>query len=59
MDRIWEANDLARDLGYDGATPAFWKFCEDKGLKPIHGKPFAFDVSHVNSRLASIGSVAD
>lgn len=54
MDRFWEANDLAGDLGFDGANAAFWRFCDNCGLTPIYDKPFAFDIRHVERRLRSI-----
>ncbi|WP_424990644.1 hypothetical protein [Fluviibacterium sp. S390] len=52
--RIWTAKDLARDLGYKNATPAFWRWCESKGLEPLHDKPFAFDYDAVRRVLGSL-----
>lgn len=40
----WTADDLARELGYRKATPAFWRYCARIGLRTIPGKAFVFDV---------------
>ena len=29
---LWTAQDLARDLGFPGLTPAFWRWCDRAGL---------------------------
>lgn len=52
-DRIWYAPDLARDLGYPSATPAFWRWCKKVGLQTLPGRPWVFaleDVQRVRGR---------
>ncbi|MCZ8079090.1 MAG: hypothetical protein O9289_06015 [Rhodobacteraceae bacterium] len=37
------AGDLARDLGFRGMSPAFWRFCERHNIEGESGQPFRFD----------------
>ncbi len=52
--RIVNAADLARDLGYSGATPAFWRFIKREGIEALHDKPFAFDLDKIAPSLESL-----
>ncbi|WP_238367621.1 hypothetical protein [Mesobacterium pallidum] len=51
MFRLVTADDLARDLGYRNATPAFWAYVRRIGLETAPGKPFAFDMDTVTNKL--------
>lgn len=42
------AGDLARDLGFEGMTPAFWAWCKAHGLEGTEKGPFAFDPDMVS-----------
>ncbi|MCO8144855.1 hypothetical protein NHN26_06405 [Rhodovulum tesquicola] len=54
MTRLWFAQDLARTLGYRGATVAFWRFCARVGLEPLHDKPNAFDADEIEPKIRDI-----
>ncbi|TCP39797.1 hypothetical protein [Rhodovulum marinum] len=54
MTRYWYAKDLARTLGYRGANHAFWRFCIERGLRPLPDKPNAFDYDAVQGKLRDI-----
>lgn len=41
------AGDLARDLGFDGMTPAFWDWCRKNRIESTEKGPFAFDPDKV------------
>lgn len=45
------AGDLARDLGFDGMTPAFWQWCKSQGIEGEFGQPFRFDRDKVDDVL--------
>jgi len=51
MDNFWEAGQLARDLGYPCANPAFWKWSEDVGLTTLPNQPMAFGMEDVTKAL--------
>lgn len=41
------AGDLARDLGFDSMSPAFWQWCKSHGLQGTEKGQFAFDPDKV------------
>lgn len=53
MRGLWMAHDLARDLGFRGLTPAFWRWCKRHGLELVRPGDFRFrgeDVRRVLGR---------
>jgi hypothetical protein len=59
MGSFWYANDLARDLGFPGMTPDFWKWVEKQELKPACTfKPLAFAVEDVRRAVDRARSAA-
>lgn len=49
-EKIWYGDDFARDLGFSGMTPGFWKWCKKHGLEPTHGS-FGFDDDDVQKAV--------
>jgi hypothetical protein len=47
MGSFFEADQLARDLGYPCANPAFWKWCERVGLEAPFDRPMVFEYEDV------------
>ena len=45
------AEELARRLGYTGATNAFREWCVSMGIRPVPGRRGFYDPVHVRRRL--------
>lgn len=50
FDKVWNGDDLARDLGFDGMSPAFWAWCRQYDLRPVVGE-FGFAAEDVEEAL--------
>lgn len=48
------AGDLSADLGFGrNMPPKFWRWCENHKLRPIEGKPYAFDRDKVQDVISA------
>ncbi len=48
---FWTAQDLARDTGFKGLTPAFWRWCARRDLELIRPGDFRFADEDVRRAL--------
>lgn len=48
------AGDLARDLGFRGMSPAFWRWCHQNGIEGEYGQPFRLDRQRIDDVLSTL-----